>query len=353
MSSYNEQRQIHLTKVLRDILRAMPPYAFDFFRGLEHTTSMNTRLAYAYDLRVFFEYLYKENETFRDLEAIKEITLAQLEALTPRDIEKYLEYLSYYEKQEADDEMVSYQNGQQGKARKLAALKTFYHYFYKQQLITVNPTVLVDMPKRNDKPIVKLDVDEVARLLDIVEEGTELTKKQQHYHAYTKKRDLALVSLLLGTGIRVSECVGLNIEDVDFNYNGIRITRKGGNEMIIYFGKEVEGALRDYLEERKEKVCKDEDTPLFLSLQNKRLSVRSVQILVKKYSSLVTQLKTITPHKLRSTYGTQLYQETGDIYLVADVLGHKDINTTKKHYAQMDDARRRMAASIVKLRDTE
>lgn len=354
MSSYTEKRQIYLTKVLRDILSELPVYAFDFFRGLEHTTSMNTRLAYAYDLRVFFVYLHKENEQFKGLESIKEITLSQLEGLSPRDIEKYLEYLSYYEKQEENqDESVSHQNGQKGKARKLAALKTFYHYFYKQQLIVTNPTALVDMPKINEKPIVKLDVDEVARLLDIVEEGSELTKKQQLYHVYTKKRDLALVSLLLGTGIRVSECVGLNIEDVDFNYNGIRITRKGGNETIIYFGSEVEGALRDYLEERKEKVCKDGDTPLFLSLQNKRLSVRSVQILVKKYSSLVTQLKTITPHKLRSTYGTTLYQETGDIYLVADVLGHKDVNTTKKHYAQMDDARRRMAASIVKLRDTE
>ena len=353
MSSYSEQRQIHLTKVLREVISELPPYTFDFFRGLEHTTSMNTRLAYAYDLRVFFDYLHKENESFSRLESFKEITLKQLEALSPRDIEKYLEYLSYYEKKDDEDETISHQNGQKGKARKLAALKTFYHYFYKQQLITFNPTALVDMPKINEKPIVKLEVDEVARLLDIVEEGTELTEKQQRYHIYTKKRDLALISLLLGTGIRVSECVGLNMEDVDFNYNGIRITRKGGNETIIYFGQEVEGALRDYMQERKEKVCKDGDTPLFLSLQNKRLSVRSVQILVKKYSSLVTQLKTITPHKLRSTYGTQLYQETGDIYLVADVLGHKDVNTTKKHYAQMDDARRRMAASIVKLRDIE
>ena len=72
---------------------------------------------------------------------------------------------------------------------------------------------------------------------------------------------------------------------------------------------------------------------LFLSLQNRRMAVRSVENLVKKYSRLVTTVKNITPHKLRSTYGTTLYQETGDIYLVADVLGHKDVNTTKKHYA--------------------
>lgn len=207
------------------------------------------------------------------------------------------------------------------------------------------------MPKIYEKPIVKLEIDEVARLLDIVESGEALTDKQKVYHQFTKKRDLAIVAMLLGTGIRVSECVGLNLEDIDFNYNGIKITRKGGHETIVYFSREVEGILRDYLEERKTKESKSLDQPLFLSLQNKRISVRTVQLLVKKYSELVTQLKKITPHKLRSTYGTQLYQETGDIYLVADVLGHKDVNTTKKHYAKMDDERRRQAASIIKLRE--
>lgn len=349
MSSYTDQRQKHLTKVMREIINELPPYVFDFFRGIEHTTSMNTRLAYAYDLRVFFDYLLKEHKELSQLKEMSHITLAHLEALTPRHMEMYLEYLTYYEKDE--EENISHQNGQKGKARKLSSLKSFYQYFYKQQRIATNPCALVDMPRIYEQPIVKLDVDEVAKLLDTVEEGKDLTEHQKRYHVYTKTRDLALISLLLGTGIRVSECVGLNIEDVDFNYNGIRITRKGGNETIIYFGHEVEGALKNYLVEREKNVCKDEDTPLFLSLQNKRISVRSVQLLVKKYSQLVTQLKTITPHKLRSTYGTALYQETGDIYLVADVLGHKDVNTTKKHYAQMDDTRRRMAAGVVKLRE--
>ena len=86
-------------------------------------------------------------------------------------------------------------------------------------------------------------------------------------------------------------------------------------------------------------------------MQNKRITVRSVENLVKKYSSLVTSLKKITPHKLRSTYGTNLYQETGDIYLVADVLGHKDVNTTRKHYAAMQDYNKRKAAKTVKLRE--
>lgn len=352
MSSYQENQQKYVTLKTRELLQELPPFIFDFFRGLEHKTSANTRMAYAYDIRIFFNYLYEQLDRFKVLPSIKDITLGDLESIKPREIEMYLEYLSYYEAKTLDsDEVVAHQNGQNGKARKLASIKTMYHYFYKQERITYDPTSIVDMPKIYEKPIIRLEIDEIAKLLDVVESGEQLTEKQKRYHEFTKSRDLALIGVLLGTGIRVSECVGLNMEDVDFNYNGLKITRKGGNETIVYFSQEVEKLLRDYMAERKEKVCKDIDNPLFLSMQNKRISVRSVQILVKKYSTHVTSLKKITPHKLRATYGTQLYQETGDIYLVADVLGHKDVNTTKKHYAQMDDARKRYAASIIKLRE--
>lgn len=161
-----------------------------------------------------------------------------------------------------------------------------------------------------------------------------------------------MLTLMLGTGIRVSECVGLDIDDVDFKNNGIKIHRKGGYESIVYFGEEVEKALADYMQERQKIMPKEGNgNALFLSMQKKRMSVRSVENLVKKYSKLVTSIKNITPHKLRSTYGTTLYQESGDIYLVADVLGHKDVNTTRKHYAAQADERRRQAAKMVRLRE--
>ena len=122
--------------------------------------------------------------------------------------------------------------------------------------------------------------------------------------------------------------------------------------MIVYFGEEVESALRDYLAVREGITpIAGHENALFLSTQRKRIGIKAVENLVKKYASQITGTKKITPHKLRSTYGTALYQETGDIYLVADVLGHKDVNTTKKHYAAMDDQRRRRAASAVHLRE--
>jgi site-specific recombinase XerD len=156
--------------------------------------------------------------------------------------------------------------------------------------------------------------------------------------------------LFLGTGIRISELVGIDMNDLDMDVNGFKITRKGGNQTILYFSDEVRQALDDYIDERAQNPLLDNEPALFVSLQNKRITVRAVEKLVKKYASITSPLKHITPHKLRSTYGTNLYKETNDIYVVAEVLGHKDINTTKKHYAAISDDIKRAAANKVSLR---
>lgn len=346
MSNYHEKQDELNTKHLRELMAEMPPLASQFFRGIETTTASRTRIAYAYDLRIFFGFLTEKLPQFQS-KTMKEITLSDIDALNVDDLEQYVEYLNYYE----SDGKPSHSNKEKGKSRKIASLRTFYNYFYKKQKIKNNPALLIDMPKIHEHHITRLEVDEVAKLLDEVESGDKLTKNQQHWHQHTKERDLAMLTLLLGTGIRVSECVGLNRSDLDFSVNGMKILRKGGAEVVLYFGEEVKEALLVYLEKRnKILACSGHEDALFLSMQNKRISVRSVQNMVKKYSSVVTKLKNISPHKLRSTYGTNLYRETGDIYLVADVLGHKDVNTTKKHYAELEDERRRMAAKVVKLR---
>lgn len=338
----NNRNELHL----RELCEKLPIFCKQFFIGMESTTSSRTRIAYAYDLGIFFEYIHENNPVYQKMD-IRNFPLQMLDELKPMDIEEYLMYLKYYVK-----DGVEHSNDERSLKRKLSSLKSFYNYYYRNELITQNPASIVKMPKLHEKNIVRLDVDEVAILLDEVESGEKLTKRQQVYHERTKVRDLAILTLMLGTGIRVSECVGLDINDVDFKNNGIKIHRKGGQEVIVYFGDEVCEALLNYMEEREQKTPLEGHTnALFLSLQNKRISVRSVENLVKKYSRLVTNLKNITPHKLRSTYGTNLYRETGDIYLVADVLGHKDVNTTKKHYAALEDERRRKAAQYVRLRD--
>ncbi len=342
---HDEQNKQNILK-MRAVLNTLPPFCKSFFRGIEEYTSTRTRLAYAYDIRLFFEYLHERNSICSKLE-ITEYPISILEQLTRMDIEEYLEYMSYYQK---NGKEIS--NDERGKARKLSSLRSFYNYYFQNEMIEKNPASLVPLPKRHEKEIIRLEPNEVAILLDQVEDGTKLTKKELEYHKKTKLRDIALLTLLLGTGIRVSECVGLDMSDVNFDVGGIKIRRKGGFEAVIYFGEEVEIALLDYMEERERIIpVEGHENALFLSLQNRRMAVRSVENLVKKYTSRVTTLKKITPHKLRSTYGTTLYKESGDIYLVADVLGHKDVNTTRKHYAAIEDERRRKAATYVHLRE--
>ncbi len=349
-TTYHTQRDRENILKLREVLRTLPAFCRDYFRAIDATTTTQTRISYAYDIRIFFQFLLTQNPSLEGA-SMQDLPIDTLDQVKALDIEEYMEYLKLYDTHE--DQVIT--NGERGLKRKISALRSFYAYYYRKEMIQTNPTVLIDMPKIHDKAIIRLDADEVASLLDYVEScGEKLTGQKKTYYEKTKERDLALITLFLGTGIRVSECVGLDIEDVDFKNNAVKVTRKGGNEMYVYFGDEVEKALRKYLKIREGITpVAGHEHALFYSTQRKRISVKAVENLVKKYTREVTGTKKITPHKLRSTYGTSLYQETGDIYLVADVLGHKDVNTTRKHYAAMDDNRRRRAAAAVRLRESE
>ena len=346
-TTYREHTDTENILKLRQVLSTLPAFCKDYFRAIDSTTTTKTRISYAYDIRIFFQFLLDENPVFKNY-AMTDFSVDVLDQIKAIDLEEYMEYLKVYQNGDKTET-----NGERGLKRKISALRSFYAYYYKREMIHTNPTVLIDVPKIHDKSIIRLDTDEVALLLDYIEHcGDSLTGQKRVYYEKTKERDLAIVTLLLGTGIRVSECVGLDIEDVDFKNNGIKVTRKGGNEMVVYFGEEVEKALKRYLEVRAGITpLAGHEHALFYSAQRKLMGVQAVENMVKKYSRQITTTKKITPHKLRSTYGTALYQETGDIYLVADVLGHKDVNTTKKHYAALDDARRRQAATAVRLRE--
>ena len=347
MVTYAEKRSHELQVLTRTVLRELPEVCFDFIRAIDTTTQPLTRYAYACDLKLFFGFLIAELPKFADKTAAT-LEPEDLARVTSRDISMYMDYLGFYIK---DDSEIS--NADLGKMRKLASLRSFYKFLYKNGYIDADPAALVDMPKRHQKPIIRLEIDEVARMLDLVESGEKMSERQKKYNEHVKKRDLAILTLFLGTGIRVSELVGINIDDIDFSINGFLVTRKGGNQAILYFPDEVADVMRDYLKLRREMTAQpgDEDA-LFLSLQNRRISIRAVQNMVKKYATQAAPLKKhLSPHKLRSTFGTNLYHETGDIYLVADVLGHSDVNTTRRHYAAMSDDRRRMAATKVHLRE--
>lgn len=345
-NNYQRQIQKKYTMQLRNLLEELPPFCKDYFRGIEVHTSVRTRINYAYDIRTFFRFLEHVNPEIAR-EGISHISLQQLEQLKAVDIEEYLEYLKLYEYNGKE-----YNNDERAIHRKLSALRSFYLYYQKHEYIQYNPTTVVDMPKLHDKEIIRLDGDEISDLLDFIENGAkELSGMKKTYFMKNKDRNIAIFTLLLGTGIRVSECVGLNVSDIDFKNRRIRIIRKGGKEDFVYFGDEVQSALEQYVNGIRASITPvtGHEDALFLSIQKKRMSVQSIENLVTDYASHVTTFKHITPHKLRSTYGTALYRETGDIYLVAEVLGHNDVNTTRKHYAAIDEDRKRMAADAVSL----
>ena len=331
-----------LEKILDDDL---PDFCREYFVGISANTTPLTRLNYAYDIRTFFNYLSAKIVRFRG-KNVKDITPADIESLSPFEIEAYLNYVEIY--RDKDGNIVK--NGARGKSRKLSAIRSMVKYFEKKQIIKYNPTASVDTPKLHEKEIIRLDSNEIENMLDVVDTGNGLTDRQQKYQENTRVRDLAMVSLLLGTGIRVSELVGIDMDDVNFDDLSFVVTRKGGARVILYFSEEVAGYLSDYYRIREADTTLKNEPALFLSLQKRRITTRAVENIVKKYSSVATPLKHITPHKLRSTFGTQLYRNTGDIYVVADVLGHKDVNTTKRHYAAITEDIRRSASTKVSLR---
>lgn len=344
--NYFEEREINCIERVNALITEMPYFVRDFFIGVEMRTSPLTRLNYAYDLRVFFDFL--ANKVFRD-KSVKEIELRDLDMLTASDIEYFMSYLSHYSIKGKDERCT-----ETGKARKLSTLRSFFKYFFNKNSLSANVASKVEMPKIHEKEIIRLDynekTDEIGDMLYAVESGNGLTERQKSYHEATKMRDTAIVTLFLGTGIRISELVGLNLEDFDFNTNSFVVTRKGGNRAVLYFNDEVASAVYEYLNVRKNDVTVPQtEHAAFISLQSRRISTRTVQELVKKYAKIASPLKHITPHKLRSTFGTNLYRQTGDIYVVADCLGHKNVETTKKHYAAITEDIRKKAAQNLDL----
>ena len=288
--SYHEQKDIENIKRLRTLIKELPPFCSDFFRGIETTTSTRTRLAYAYDLRIFFEFLKQSNPEIAKQKT--PLTLSVLEQLTVTDMEEYVDYIKCHPSLTSED----ITNEERGIMRKISSLRSFYNYYYQNQRIEKNPAALLRMPKLHEKNIIRLEIDEVAKLLDLVDDGEKLTENRS---CIISRPEFGISRSSLSfweTGIRVSECVGLNLDDIDLEACGARVYRKGGKEAIVYFSDEVRDTLEAYIQERKEtEALPGHEEALFLSLQKKRLSVRSVENLVKKYSRLITPLKRSRP----------------------------------------------------------
>lgn len=341
---YKEKSKTQKLK-LRELITELPSFAADFIYSKELTTQTSTLISYCYDLLTFFRFLREKNPALSNIE-IKKLDLSAINRLKPEDIVEFQRYLEL----NVDGEL--HENGKKAIARKMSPLRGMFQYHYERKNIKENPMTLVKLPRlKKDKNIIRMNNYEVQAILNSIENnaGLPMSERQRKYLQKTQKRDLAILTLMLGTGIRVSECNGLDLNDIDFKVNSMTIVRKGGGQDILYFSDEIHQVLEDYITTERAAIHPYEEhkNALFFSLQGKRMSVDSIENLVKKYAKMVVPNKKITPHKLRSTYGTALYRETGDIRLVADVLGHENINTTIDYYAAMEDEHKRQAANAV------
>ena len=274
--TYHEQEKQDSVLKLRKLRKELPKFLDTYFNGIDQATAPRTKIAYARDLKSFFNFIHENNPIYAKMKIV-DFPLEILTQITSIDIEEYMEYLKLYIK-----DGKTYTNDERAIKRKMAALRSMYNYYHCNKLIDVNPVLQVRMPKIHDKAIIRLNVDEVAELLDTVESGNGMTKKQLERHDSLKVRDLAILTLMLGTGIRISECVGLDINDVDFNNSRIKVVRKGGYEAFVYFSDEVAEALNDYMIERNTKTgVPGSENALFLSNRNSRITVRNVEIMVK------------------------------------------------------------------------
>lgn len=335
----HKSTEIFYTDKANELLKTMPDFIKSYIRAIHNRTAPRTRYEYLKDIQNLLDYI-------KDIKQLASVSLNDLQTLTKTEFEEYFEYLEHYEK---DGKELT--NSRESIKRKMSALRKFFDYLFKSELITSDEIRKVELPKLHKKEIIYLENNEAIDFLDAVEKGDKLSKKEMDYHKKQATRDLAICYLLLSTGIRVSECAELDIDDIDMTNACVRIVRKGGDEATVYFSDEAAGYIQSYLEERKHmNGVPDTEKALFISSQKKRMSIRSIEMLIKKYAQRSVPMKHITPHKLRSTYATTLYEQTGDIYLVAETLGHKDVSTTKEHYANLSNKRKEESRNKVQFK---
>lgn len=342
--SYRKEKENKDIKKIFELLDQMPDFMKSYHNSVNKTTEPSSRLNYLRDLLLFFDYV----SDIKDV-AIKDITPEILGSISTDNLNDYLSELSQYEHNGR-----IFTNDNISLSRKQSSLRSLYNYLYGSDLIQDNPTAKDTFKnyKTKKKAIVRMDDDETREFLDTVEFGKNLTGQRAAYHNKYAFRDTALLSLMLGTGIRVSECSGLNISDIDLKHHCMKVIRKGNKEDIVYYSDEVTEILRDYIYAYRktiEAVSGHEDA-LFLSSQKKRISVRSIERLVEKYAADCGMIKHITSHSLRKTFGSRLYESSSDLYLVAETLGHSSVETTKKHYADITNKHKEENRNILNLR---
>ena len=341
-TTYSNEKKNEAMRKFKELRALLPHYTHFYLDSMVADYQPNTIVAYARDLITFFKYLKEAVPMLKELET-KDVPLDIIENLTAMDILEYKNYLLH------NDGENKHSNQASSVERRMAPLRGLCGVLFDTGAISSNPTAYSASRRRrraDKREVVYLENEEVQSLLETVETSKVASERQQKFATKTQLRDSAIITLLLNTGMRVSELVGIDLSDLNFEDGSVRIVRKGGAEQLVYFGDRVAAALHDYIELERAGYAKDGEPALFLSLQKSRMTVRAVEYMVKKFAREAVPNKRISPHKMRSTYGTALYEKTSDIRLVADVLGHEDVTTTARHYASVKEKNRKAAGQI-------
>ena len=326
----------------------LPKFMKDYFIYLKGSVAVSTRLAYLEDIQFFTSYLVEMQE-LTSASNIKNITLDEFNNIKARDVNMFLgDYCSRYYKQSKNNTLV-FENNNRALARKKSSLSTLFKFLYRNDQLENNITDgfnPIKLPKPQPDAIKRLEIDEVAKMLESVENGNGLTDKEKVYWRKTKLRDKAILALFVTYGLRLNELRELNISSFNFSRGEFMIYRKRGKEVLMPINNTCELVIKDYIynERTQSELLDDENKDaLFLSLQNKRINPKAIRQLVKKYTSIsmeTSREKGYSPHKLRATAATSLIQNGFSIYDVQNLLDHDNVTTTQLYAAHKKHVKR-------------
>ncbi len=332
--------------VLREFLKRMPDFVYEYIDVAYRGDSINTQIGYSIDIKTFFDYL--RIEKFPDIDSNEKLKPEHINQVTLLDLNKFQSYLKEYTVERTSITGKKYSitvtNDSSGINRKLSGIRGLFQYLYKNDLISENVTDKLDFKKLHQKMKRPLTTFETAQLLDVIYEGEKyFTGRDLAEYENKKLRDIALFVAYLGTGCRVSELVNLDIDDVDFETSSFIVTRKGGDEQEIFMPVQVENELYTYMEERLKNEAAKDKKALFLNRNGTRLSPQAVELALKKYCAAIgiTDPDKCKPHALRRTFACNMIADGVDIKMVAELMGHKNIEVTHKYYAQYSSQKRR------------
>ena len=312
-------------EILYELVECLPDFCKGYLIVRANDRSMATRIGYARNLKTFFEYVLKNVKYFQS-KSVKNILPSDMEKLSVEDLDLFIGIYS------EDHEKPTI-------ARMKSSISSMYQYLANTlRAISYNPVLgvqRVDVPKKDY--VVYLNLQEQEQLLNTIIYGTGLTEREKSLHKRYVKRDLAMVFLLLDTGLRASELQGADNKDVDLSECSIIVTRKGGSINKVYFSDEAAEYLKDYMQEKERNLplYNRPGDPLIISEKGTRLTVRQYENIVPKYvnAALPERYGTINCHKLRSSFAMEFYMRDPkygghDILALQNRMNHKRLETT-------------------------